>query len=260
MYRVNVLQGLCYTGCMSVFKIVGIVSVVPLAGLIALILFGQHAEAPAPEAVSGTQTTPGMLRYLPLGDSYTIGQSVGADQRWPNQLTKKLENDNIHLKIVGNPAVTGYTSQDLIDRELPLVKTLQPDFVTVQIGVNDYVQRVSIQTFQKNLNQILDAVQKGIPQPTKIVLVTIPDYAKTPTGAQYGDPVAATAAIAAFNDIIKITGSARGLPVADVFGVSQKVVSDPSLTASDGLHPSGKQYALWTEEIFKTVTAAGTFK
>jgi lysophospholipase L1-like esterase len=244
---------------MSRHKILGLLVAATIIVAILLLIASNRAAAPSPGRGDLT-TTPGTLRYLPLGDSYTIGESVAPNQRWPNQVVAKLAADSINLKIITNPAVTGYTSQDLIDQELPLVSSLDPDFVSIQIGVNDYVQKVPIQTFQKNLDHILDVVQKGIPQPSKIVLVTIPDYAKTPTGARYGDPVAATAAITSFNEVITNAAKVRNLPVADVFAVSQGVVGDPSLTARDGLHPSGKQYGLWTSKIYQAIQAAGTFK
>lgn len=217
-----------------------------------LVFFSKKTDAPAANSTA-TQQVAGGIRYLPLGDSYTIGQSVAADQRWPNQLVRKLAADNTTLQIVGNPAVTGYTTQNLIDKELPLVTSLKPDFVTIQIGVNDYIQGVDLASFQKNLNVIIDAVQKGIPRPDKIVLVTIPDYAKTPSGARYGDPTQATGAIVKFNQAIIQTAADHKLLVADIFEISQKVTNEPELVANDGLHPSGKQYGLWTEVIYQTI-------
>ena len=91
------------------------------------------------------------ITYLPLGDSYTIGQGVGESERWPNQLVARLQKDNKQITISRNLAVTGYTSQNVIDYELPLVKQIKPDFVSVQIGVNDYIQGVSATVFQNNL-------------------------------------------------------------------------------------------------------------
>ncbi len=99
----------------------------------------------------GSKIASSSIKYLPLGDSYTIGQSVREQERWPNQLAARLNAVGQDVQIVDNPSVTGYTTQDLIDRELPLVKELKPQFVTILIGVNDYVQGVSLQTFQKNL-------------------------------------------------------------------------------------------------------------
>jgi lysophospholipase L1-like esterase len=152
--------------------------------------------------------------------------------------------------------VTGYTTQDLIDKELPLLQQLQPDFVTILIGVNDYVQGVQADTFTKNLDYIITIVQKQLPLAANVALVTIPDYGKMPTGARFGTPQESETGIKAFNTIIKRAGAKYNLPVADIFAVSQKVSLDPSLIAVDGLHPSAKQYTDCTDIIYQTLKAA----
>lgn len=123
----------------------------------------------------------------------------------------------------------------------------------MQIGVNDYVQGVKAETFQKNLLYILDAVQAQLSDRTKVLLVTIPDYGKTPTGARYGQPAESEAGIKRFNAIVMSEAKTRGLPVADIFSISQRVTDDTSLIALDGLQPSGKQYTLWTDAIYGLV-------
>lgn len=204
------------------------------------------------------QTSAHAIRYLPLGDSYTIGQSVAEDQRWPNQLVTRLKADSVDIGIVANPSVTGFTTKNLIDHELPLLDSYNPNFVTILIGVNDYVQGVPADTTAKNLRQIIDTVQKNVPT-NRIVLVTIPDYAKTPTGARFGDPRASSLAIKALNDIIQDEGKKRGILVVDIYSISQQVIQDPDLTADDGLHPSGQQYSLWTDAINQAITQQKTF-
>lgn len=224
-------------------------------GLVIIVIVGavlhRHNDSfSQPSKVVQTSTIPGAIRYSPLGDSYTIGQSVVENQRWPNQLAARLKTDGTTLQIVANPSVTGYTTQDLIRRELPLAQQLKPDIVSVLVGVNDYVQGQSAELFHKNLITILDNLQRLPGKPT-VFLVTIPDYSKTPTGSQYGDPVAATQAMMAFNDIITQEALARNIVVADIFSISQMVTQNPTLTADDGLHPSGIQYALWADLIYK---------
>ena len=234
---------------MSNLKTIGIGLGVMVA-VLGLIAFRQSPKRPS------VATVPGATRYLPLGDSYTIGESVAEAERWPNQLVKRLANDGKQLQIVDNPSVTGYTTQNLIDRELPLVTQLKPDFVTIQIGVNDYVRGVDAETFKEHLDYIITTVQGQLAKSGNIVLVTIPDYGKTPTGAQYGSPQESEKGIKAFNDTIIAAGDKYKLPVADIFTVSQEVARDPSLIADDGLHPSGKQYTAWTNVIHQTLRAA----
>lgn len=79
------------------------------------------------------------MRYVALGDSYTIGTSVRPAERWPNQLVAAMYAEPRALDIVANLGVNGYTSADLIRDELPALDDLQPEFVTVLIGVNDVV-------------------------------------------------------------------------------------------------------------------------
>lgn len=234
----------------------------PIAA-ITMLLFGaalayrSYVDKKATNAVKTSQAT---FTYVALGDSYTIGQSVAEHERWPNMLTDRLQENNLSIELIANPSVTGYTTQDLIDRELPLVQELQPTFVTLLIGVNDYVQGVNEQTFQRNLRLILDTLQGQPGLENRILLVTIPDFGKTSAGQKYGDPAESEAAIKNFNRIIKDEADKRELPVADIFEVSQMVATDTSLTARDGLHPSGKQYELWTSIIYRTAIDAKLLK
>src|ERR1700749_5121719 len=115
------------------------------------------------------------VRYLPLGDSSTICTGASADQSWPRLLTQHLNSNHVSCLLTDNPARNGFTTQNLIDRELPLLKTAKPDFVTLLIGVNDWVQGVPKTTFNDNLVYILDEIQKNLPDKSKIILITIPD-------------------------------------------------------------------------------------
>jgi acyl-CoA thioesterase-1 len=231
-----------------------LVLLVIIVGAVVLVVVFQHHKTGG-NPVKHTATAPGTIRYLPLGDSYTIGQSVAEQDRWPNQLAARYDAQGKPWQIVANPSVTGYTTQDLIDRELPLVSQLKPDFVTVLIGVNDYVQGVPAATFQKNLEYIVTSLQRDVSEPQNIVLVTIPDFGKTPTGAEFGSPAASEAGVEAFNAIIKQVAGSYKLAVADIFPVSQAVASDPSLIAADGLHPSAKEYTAWTDVIYQVLRA-----
>jgi acyl-CoA thioesterase-1 len=196
------------------------------------------------------------ISYLPLGDSYTIGESVAEFERWPNQLADSFERTGRSLQILENPAVTGYTTQDLITYELPLVGKLKPEFVTVLIGVNDYVQGVGIERFSANMELIVMRLRKQMHRPENILLVTIPDYAKTPAGASYGDPLVASRCILQMNDVIILAAKGAGLPCADIFEVSQLVRNDPGLVAPDGLHPSALQYRAWVRIIYAALESA----
>lgn len=196
-------------------------------------------------AVAGPSVTEGGLRYVALGDSYTIGTSVTSAESWPSQLAAREPR----LQLVANLGVNGYTSRDLIEAELPALHGLAPEFVTLMIGVNDVVQGVPEETYRANLGVILPAVLAEVPA-ARVVCVATPDYTVTPQGSAFGSPAQQRAGIQRVNQILGELCTARGIPfVPDIFQISEAAATDRSLVAGDGLHPSGKQYRLWVDAI-----------
>ncbi len=194
------------------------------------------------------------LRYVALGDSYTIGTSVAAAERWPDQLVQALAGRRPTLELVANLGVTGYTSRDLIRDELPPLARLEPGFVSLLIGVNDVVQGVSPAAYEANVVTILDALLARLPA-GRIVTVAIPDYTVTPAGADYGDPSRQHDGIVAGNAVMARQSANRGICFVDTFDLSLRAAEDRSLVAADGLHPSGLQYSLWVSRIAPVVAS-----
>ena len=194
------------------------------------------------------------LRFVALGDSYTIGTSVEEPERWPNQLVARLGPEPPTLELVANLAVNGWTSGDVVRDQLPAVDGLRPDFVSLLIGVNDVVQGVPAERYRANVVAILDTLTARLPA-DRILTVSTPDYTVTLAGADYGDPARQSAVIRAFNAILAGEAGARGVAHVDIHDLSLRARDDRSLVADDGLHPSGAQYALWVERIGPVVAA-----
>lgn len=188
------------------------------------------------------------MRYVALGDSYTIGTSVDAADRFPDQLVRRVPE----LELVANLGVNGYTTADLIRDELPALTGLAPDFVTLLIGVNDVVQSMPSATYEANVVQIFDVLLAAL-SADRLVAVSIPDYTATPAGADYGDPTTRSSAIVDANAIMERLTGDRGIAFIDIFDISLGAATDRSLVAADGLHPSGRQYAVWVERIAPVV-------
>jgi len=193
------------------------------------------------------------VRYVALGDSYTIGTSVAAGDRWPERLVAALGPVEPTLELVANLGVNGYTSADLLRHELPELDRLRPEFATVLIGVNDVVQGVPTATYARNVELILDTLLERL-APEGILTVSTPDYTVTPAGADYGDPRRRHDAIVASNATMAHLADRRGIAYVDTFDLSLRVAHDRALVADDGLHPSGAQYGLWVERILPVVT------
>lgn len=189
------------------------------------------------------------VNYLPLGDSYTICTGTSAQEAWPTLLTKHLNDVGVKTTLLDNPARNGFSTQNLINKELPLLKKLKPNFVTLLVGVNDWVREVPTAIFEKNLKYIIDEVQLQLPDKTKLLLITIPDFGVTPQGKSYGSGRNISKGILEFNRIIIAEGKKRNLQVVDIFELSKKMKDDATLVANDGLHPSAKEYSEWEKLI-----------
>jgi acyl-CoA thioesterase-1 len=195
------------------------------------------------------------LRYVALGDSYTIGTALDtAAVRWPDQLVSRLRTDagSPLLELVANLGVNGFTSRNVIDVELPQVARLEPQFASLLVGVNDVVHGVPPEMYQANAAAILDALL-GALAPSRILTVATPDYTVTPQGASYGDPAIRSAAIKRNNAILEQLAAARRIAYVDTHDLSLRAASDRALVADDGLHPSGAQYSLWVDRIAPVV-------
>ena len=109
------------------------------------------------------------IRYIALGDSYTICTGATEAQSWPVLMSKHLKEKGVNIELIANPSQNGWTSQNLIDRELPVLDKSKATFVTLLIGVNDWVQGVDAKTFQKNLVKIIDHIQTQLPDKSKSI-------------------------------------------------------------------------------------------
>ena len=194
------------------------------------------------------------IRYAAIGDSYTIGEgAIEPDEAWPTLLTNNLKNAGVNISLVANPSKTGWTTQNVIDLELPVYDQCNPSFATLLIGVNDWVQGVDSTAFHKNLKFIIDHLQSKLQNKKNLVLVTIPDFGVTPSGGQYANGRDISQGLTEFNNIIKSEASERNLEVVDIFPLSLGMKDHPELVAADGLHPSAKEYALWEQMIYPVV-------
>jgi lysophospholipase L1-like esterase len=165
-------------------------------------------------------------------------------------LTRKLNENGLHVELVANPSRTGWTTQQAIEEELPVFLNAKPDFATIQIGVNDWVQGVGEMVFRKRFAFLLDQMLGLLPDKKRLLVVTIPDFGVTPTGARYANGRDISKGINRFNETIKEEATKRSLTIVDVFPLSKRMGDDKSLVASDGLHPSAKEYAEWEKIIF----------
>ena len=184
-------------------------------------------------------------RFLALGDSYTIGESVAPAERWPVQLARMLQKEGVGLDEPQIIATTGWTTDELsaaIDRAPPRGPF---DLVSLLIGVNNQYRGRALAEYR---GQFADLLKRAIglagSQPGRVLVLSIPDWGVTPF-ARGRDRAAIGRAIDEFNAINAEAAQGAGARYVDVTPVSRQAVVDAALIAGDGLHPSGKMYTEW---------------
>jgi len=185
------------------------------------------------------------MRFLALGDSYTIGESVTPADRWPVQLAGLLRKDGVALDEPQIIATTGWTTDELsagIDRAAPRGPF---DLVSLLIGVNNQYRGRDLAEYALQFDALLGrALQFAGGQPRRVLVLSIPDWGLTPF-ARGRDRAAIGRAIDQFNAVNKAAAQRAGPHYVDVTPISRQAPTDPALVADDGLHPSGKMYAEW---------------
>lgn len=185
--------------------------------------------------------------YLALGDSYTIGSSVSAAERFPWQTIQLLRKENIDLADPEIIAVNGWTTVNLLNalNQNPPKKNAYT-FVTLLIGVNNQYQGGSLDAYKRDFAGLLSrSISYAGGVKNHVFVLSIPDYSVTPFASGSNTKKIASE-IDAFNAANKSISINAGVHYIDVTAISRMAANDPSLIANDGLHPSGIQYARWS--------------
>lgn len=189
------------------------------------------------------------LRYLALGDSYTIGERVSEIDRWPNQLAKLLEAEGIQTDVT-IIARTGWTVDELWQGIQANPPQGTYDLVTLLIGVNDQYRGYTGHWYRDKFRFILGkAIGYAGGDPEKVIVLSIPDWGVTPFAATRGDTEPISQQIDEFNAVNLEETKSAGAHHVDVTIISRMASDDFELIAGDRLHPSGKMYTMWAEKV-----------
>ena len=196
------------------------------------------------------------MRFLALGDSYTIGEGVAEEERWPSHLTRCLEREGLPITDVQLVAQTAWTTDELADA-IDEARPRGPfDLVTLMIGVNDQYRSRPVDAFSPEYERLLQrSIRFAGGRPGRVIAISIPDWGATPF-AKERDRSRIGREIDAYNARSREVAERAGVSWVDVTPLSRATLSEPSLVTADGLHPSGQMYARWCELIAPAATAA----
>jgi lysophospholipase L1-like esterase len=201
-----------------------------------------------------TSKTPGgesdmtVVRYLALGDSYTIGESVAEAERWPNQLATALSSQGLTTEVTVI-ARTGWTTDELW-QGIQAGEIEPPyDLVSLLIGVNNQYRGYDVNEYREQFIFLLNkSIEYAGGNPSRVIVLSIPDWGVTPF-AEGRDRATIAREIDEFNSVSREESERAGVHYFDITPVSRGAADEPALTAEDGLHPSGKMYTMWAEMV-----------
>lgn len=185
-------------------------------------------------------------RFLALGDSFTIGTGTTPDRSFPAVLVGIWAGRGRKV-VLANPAVNGYTTDDLIHDELPLVASFRPTLVTLLIGANDIVRGSSEDRYRLQLDLIYRGIRADASD-ARLVALPQPDWSLSPAGSGFGDLATIARTIERFNEIARADAERAGARWVDLFPLMREQ-GRKKMFAPDGLHPSVEAYAEWADEL-----------
>ncbi len=186
--------------------------------------------------------------FLALGDSYTIGEGVADEDRWPAQLASRLRASGTPISDPRIIARTGWTTGELLAaiRTEGLRGTF--DLVTLLAGVNDQYRAYGVDRYQQSFEPLFGSALAFAKLPGRLIVLSIPDWGVTPFAAGR-DRAAIAREIDAFNGQSRAIAAAHGARFLDITSSSRQASNNSALLAADGLHPSATMYSIWVDQL-----------
>ena len=201
------------------------------------------------ETVNSTKTK--SIKYLALGDSYTIGEGVIEKHRWPNQLINELTQLDYKIDSAKIIAKTGWTTSNLL-KAIENEKNGTFNLVSLLIGVNNQYQHKPFSIFEIEFKKLLNKSIALAGDKNKVFVVSIPDYGVTPFGIKNKEIIAEE--LNAYNKFMFDQCNEKGIPFINITDISRSLGDSEGALAEDNLHPSGKQYSAWVSKIQPVVS------
>ncbi len=192
------------------------------------------------------------LKYLALGDSYTIGESVHEYERWPVQLSDSLLQSGIRVSETRIIAETGWTTNELLDSLQIALPETDYNMVSLLIGVNNQYRGYDLKQYRSEFKMLLDkCIAYAGGDTSHVFVLSIPDYGVTPF-ARKRNPEKIGKELDVYNAIADSISGEYGLSYIEITNASRKALRDARLIAADSLHPSGAMYREWVDAAFET--------
>lgn len=198
-----------------------------------------------------------IIKYLALGDSYTIGEDVDFKENLPHHLASFIENQHANQEVeIGVLAKTGWTSDELIEAMNNHNFQDQYDYISLLIGVNNQYRNLSIAQFKSDINYLCEWIKSKVSSSKNVIIISIPDWGQTPFGLKHekhSDPLVITQTLEKYNHFLAKMAQEYGFQYHSIFKLSQqqgleKVGDDFPYLTSDLLHYNAIAYQEWAKQ------------
>lgn len=190
------------------------------------------------------------VTYLALGDSTGLGLGAKSGYGYVEQLMTRIQHEHPGSRLV-KLCRLGETTTGLRQRVAQGFH-VKPTFVTLSIGINDLLQRISDEEFAANYEDIVKSLKRlALP----IVVTNLPDISSAPSlPNSMREEIRGNLLL--FNKRIEALAKRHGLLLVDLYEPSSKLVTTHAFFSSDGFHPSDAGYEFWTRIMWPTVKIA----
>jgi acyl-CoA thioesterase I len=190
----------------------------------------QTASPPAPPPPAPTDGRPIILAF---GDSLTAGSGLDPGSGYPEMLQAELDRRGYKYHVV-NAGIGGDTTAGGLAR-LESALDIHPEIVILELGGNDGLRGLPVESMQSNLDELIVAFKKA---GAKVLLggMTLPRN----FGPDY---------ISAFEKVFPALAEKHKVTLIPFF--LEGAAGRPELNLGDGIHPNEAGYRIVTANVLK---------
>lgn len=197
--------------------------------------------------------------FLALGDSYTIGEQVLLSDAFPYQTVQLLRSSlHGHIPMAAPEVVakTGFTTDELLSFMGQRAFLPEYDVVSLLIGVNNQYRGRPVAEFKADFYVLLQkAILLAGGNALHVFVLSIPDWGATPFAAGK-DTQQIADEIDSYNEVCKTLAGDSNCVYIDITNSQRADSQHKEFLAADELHPSGHEYAKWSEKLASAISLA----
>lgn len=186
-----------------------------------------------PAWACGSEARDRVPTILVLGDSVSAGYGLAAGEGWVALLQARLKAQGYGYRVI-NASVSGETTTGGLSR-LPRALSLhQPKIVILELGGNDGLRALPLDTSRRNLERIIETSRASGAEVLLLGMKIPPNY-----GPRYSQ---------GFEKVFKDLARRYRLPFEPFF--LEKIALVPGMIQADGLHPTAKAQPIMLETVW----------